>query len=86
MPFNLGWLGFTFPLGVFDLATFEVLRLTGLRFFAGVGVLLAVLLAAIWLLVLQRTLRGLWHGELFRAPCLAAAAPGEDAALAGELA
>ncbi len=86
MPFNLGWWGFTFPLGVFDLATFEVLRLTGLRFFAGVGVLLAVLLAAIWLLVLQRTLRGLWHGELFRAPCLAAAAPGEDAALAGELA
>ena len=27
MPFNLGWWGFTFPLGVFALATLELLRL-----------------------------------------------------------
>lgn len=70
MPFNLGWWGFTFPLGVFTLATFEVLRLTELAFFAFVGLLLAVQLSVVWLLVLQRTLRGLWHGELFCAPCL----------------
>lgn len=70
MSFNLGWWGFTFPLGVFTLATFELLRLTDVRFFAWVGVLLAALLATVWLLVLRRTLRGIWHGELFRAPCL----------------
>lgn len=70
MAFNLGWWGFTFPLGVFALATFELLRLTELSFFALVGLLLSVQLAAIWLLVLQRTLRGMWHGELFQAPCL----------------
>lgn len=70
MAFNLGWWGFTFPLGVFALATLELLRLTELSFFALVGLVLSVQLAAIWLLVLQRTLRGVWHGELFQAPCL----------------
>ena len=70
MAFNLGWWGFTFPLGVFALATLELLRLTELSFFALVGLVLSVQLAAFWLLVLQRTLRGVWHGELFQAPCL----------------
>lgn len=77
MPFNLGWWGFTFPLGVFTLATFELGRLTELRFFALVGLVLAVQLAAVWLLVLQRTLCGVWHGELFEAPCLSG--PGSPA-------
>ncbi len=70
MAFNLGWWGFPFPLGVLALATLELLRLTELSFFALVGLVLSVQLAAIWLLVLQRTLRGVWHGELFQAPCL----------------
>ncbi len=79
MPFNLGWWGFTFPLGVFALATLELWRLTGLGFFALAGLLLAMLLAVVWLLVLQRTLGGLWHGELLRAagragPCSVLAA------------
>ncbi|WP_374979614.1 TDT family transporter [Pseudomonas solani] len=70
MAFNLGWWGFTFPLGVFALATFELRRQTGLMFFGAVGALLALQLAAVWLLVMRRTLAGAWHGELFRAPCL----------------
>ena len=70
MPFNLGWWGFTFPLGVFTLATFELQALTGLGFFALIGVVLTVQLSAIWSLVLSRTLAGVWHGELFQAPCL----------------
>ena len=36
----------------------------------GIGVLLTVQLAAVWSLVLSRTLAGVWHGELFQAPCL----------------
>lgn len=71
MPFNLGWWGFTFPLGVFALATFELQHLTGLALFGLIGLVLAVQLAAVWSLVFSRTLAGVWHGELFRAPCLA---------------
>ncbi|WP_044871105.1 TDT family transporter [Pseudomonas sp. LFM046] len=74
MRFNLGWWGFTFPLGVFTLATFELQRRTGLAFFGPAGAALALGLALIWVQVMARTLAGLWHGELFRAPCLAAAA------------
>ncbi|UVE18147.1 TDT family transporter [Pseudomonas sp. LS44] len=71
MHFNLGWWGFTFPLGVFTLASFELLHLTDVAFFATTGVLLACALLAIWLLVMRQTLVGAWHGELFEAPCLA---------------
>ncbi|MCY1283432.1 C4-dicarboxylate transporter/malic acid transport protein [compost metagenome] len=74
MRFNLGWWGFTFPLAVFTLATFELQQRTGIAVFAPVGVALALGLALIWLQVMARTLAGLWHGELFQAPCLAAAA------------
>lgn len=70
MPFNLGWWGFTFPLGVFTLATFELQSLTGLALFKLIGLVLAVQLAAVWSLVFSRTLAGVWRGELFRAPCL----------------
>lgn len=81
MPFNLGWWGFTFPLGVFTLATFELQALTGLAFFALIGVVLTVQLSAVWSLVLSRTLAGVWHGELFQAPCLG----GPDSQAAGVL-
>ncbi|WP_271410228.1 C4-dicarboxylate ABC transporter [Pseudomonas sp. Q1-7] len=73
MRFNLGWWGFTFPLAVFTLATFELQWRTGLAFFGPLGAALALGLALIWLQVMARTLAGLWHGELFQAPCLAAA-------------
>ncbi len=77
MPFNLGWWGFTFPLGVFTLATFELQALTGLACFALIGLVLTVQLSAVWSLVLSRTLAGVWHGELFQAPCMAG--PGSPA-------
>ena len=76
MAFNLGWWGFTFPLGVFALATFELQRQTGLAFFGAIGTLLALQLATVWALVMRRTLAGIWHGELFRAPCLCTLGPG----------
>ncbi len=74
LPFNLGWWGFTFPLGVFTLATLALYRQFEVELFGLFGILLAVKLALIWQLVLRRTLRGLWHGELFCAPCLVAQA------------
>jgi len=72
LPFNLGWWGFTFPLGVYALATLALARVTQLSFFAAAGSLLVLCLAAFWLVVAAATLRGAWRGGLFFAPCLAA--------------
>jgi C4-dicarboxylate transporter/malic acid transport protein len=70
MPFNLGWWGFTFPLGVYSLATLALAHATHLVFFAVAGGLLIVCLAAFWVIVATRTVHGAWHGYLFVAPCL----------------
>lgn len=71
IPFNLGWWGFTFPLGVYTVATLKLSTLVDLAFFKGFGALLVVMLAAMWLLVAVKTVRGAWSGKLFVSPCLA---------------
>ncbi|MGY2222893.1 TDT family transporter [Pseudomonas gingeri] len=71
IPFNLGWWGFTFPLGVYSLATLKLGSTLHLGFFSGFGLVLVVLLAVLWLIVGSRTLRGAYKGELFVSPCLA---------------
>ncbi len=73
MPFNLGWWGFTFPLGVYALATLALAHATQVAFFWVTGGILVLSLAAFWLLVAARTLHGAWHGYLFDAPCLRSA-------------
>ena len=70
LPFNLGWWGFTFPLGVYTLATLALARITQLEVFAVIGGVLALCLAALWVMVAVRTVRGAWRGALFVAPCL----------------
>ncbi len=70
-PFNLGWWAFTFPLGVYTLATLALARVTHLDFFSYAGSALAVCLAGFWAVVAARTLHGAWSGHLFNAPCLA---------------
>ncbi len=71
MPFNLGWWGFTFPLGVYALATLKLAAWLELGFFQVIGSGLVLALIALWLLVASRTLRGAWRGELFVSPCIA---------------
>ena len=71
IPFNLGWWGFTFPLGVFALTTLKLATLVDISFFRFFGALLAVLLALMWLLVASKTARGAWTGTLFVSPCIA---------------
>ncbi|MFJ4373695.1 TDT family transporter [Pseudomonas japonica] len=71
MPFNLGWWGFTFPLGVYALATLKLASWLGLGFFQGMGVVLVLALVGLWSLVAWRTARGAWRGELFVSPCIA---------------
>ncbi|WP_434590746.1 TDT family transporter [Pseudomonas sp. R4-83] len=71
IPFNLGWWGFTFPLGVYSLATLKLASTLNLTFFSVVGTALVMLLALMWLIVGKRTVQGAWRGELFVSPCIA---------------
>ncbi len=65
LPFNLGWWGFTFPLGVFTAANFGLAALTYMAFFTTLGHVLVVALVALWLLVTSHRAHGAWHGHLF---------------------
>ena len=71
IPFNLGWWGFTFPLGVYSLATLKLASTLNLTFFSVFGCILVALLAVMWLIVGKRTVQGAWRGELFVSPCIA---------------
>lgn len=71
MQFNLGWWGFTFPLGVYTAATIGLYRATDMTVFAVLGTTFALLLFCFWGMVATRTLRGVLQGRLFHAPCLA---------------
>jgi C4-dicarboxylate transporter/malic acid transport protein len=71
IPFNLGWWGFTFPLGVFALTTLKLGAVLQLGFFSVLGSLLVASLAMLWLVIMRRTLAGAYKGELFVSPCIA---------------
>lgn len=71
IPFNLGWWGFTFPLGVYALATLKLASTLHLTFFSVFGCAVVALLAVMWLIVGKRTVKGAWRGELFVSPCIA---------------
>ena len=72
IPFNLGWWGFTFPLGVFALTTLKLGAVLKLGFFNVTGATLVVVLAVLWLIVMSKTVRGAYRGELFVSPCISA--------------
>jgi len=71
VPFNLGWWGYTFPLGVYTVTTFRLGTTLDIGFFGIFGAVLTVALAAMWLLVSAKTLAGAWRGNLFVSPCIA---------------
>lgn len=70
LPFNLGWWGYTFPLGVFAVTTLRLSTILPFPALAAIGTGLVVILALIWCIVVIRTVRGAWRGDLFVAPCL----------------
>ncbi len=70
VPFNLGWWGYTFPLGVYAVTTLKLGVTLGLGVFSAFGALLVLGLALMWLLVTARTLHGGWQGHLFVSPCI----------------
>ncbi|MCF5715692.1 TDT family transporter [Pseudomonas tremae] len=74
LAFNLGWWAFTFPLGVYALATLKLGATLHLGFFDVFGQGLVGLLAAMWLIVSAHTLAGAYRGHLFVSPCIASSA------------
>lgn len=71
IPFNLGWWGYTFPLGVYTLATLKLGTVLGLSAFSFLGGGLVIVLALMWMFVAARTIYGGWQGHLFVSPCIA---------------
>ncbi|VVO17752.1 TDT family transporter [Pseudomonas fluorescens] len=71
IPLNLGWWGFTFPLGVYSLSTLKLATTLNLTFFSVFGSALVAALALLWLIVSKRTVQGAYRGELFVSPCIA---------------
>jgi tellurite resistance protein TehA-like permease len=69
-PFNLGWWGFTFPLGVFTVSTTQIGREMPSPFFAVLGTIFSISVTLLWIVVATGTIRRALTGELFFAPCL----------------
>ncbi|MGO3383284.1 MAG: TDT family transporter, partial [Acinetobacter guillouiae] len=70
LPFNLGWWGLTFPLGVFTLAILSLGHQLHLSFIVDTGLAFAAILMMLWVMVMSKTLRGMYQGNLFFSPCL----------------
>lgn len=71
IPFNLGWWAFTFPLGVYAVATLKLGAMLQLMFFDVLGVVFVAMLAAMWMVVAAKTAAGAYRGHLFVSPCIA---------------
>ncbi|EXJ87434.1 hypothetical protein A1O3_04394 [Capronia epimyces CBS 606.96] len=69
-PFNMGWWGFTFPLGVYAISTMTFGVEMPSAFFKILGTILAVAVMLLWCVVAAATAKGAWSGRLFYAPCL----------------
>ncbi|KAF3767760.1 putative C4-dicarboxylate transporter/malic acid transport protein [Cryphonectria parasitica EP155] len=70
-PFNMGWWGFTFPLGVFATCTGMLAQELDSLFFRVTTMIFSISVILLWLLVAARTLLKARTGEIFVAPCLA---------------
>lgn len=69
-PFNMGWWGFTFPLGVYAVSTITFGVEMPSLFFRVLGTILGVAVILLWCVVALGTAKGAWSGKLFYAPCL----------------
>jgi len=69
-PFNIGWWGFTFPLGVFAVATTTIAQELPSVFFKVLGTIMSLIVVLLWIVVALGTFWRSLSGELFVAPCL----------------
>lgn len=69
-PFNLGWWGFTFPLGVFAVSTNQLGKELPSAFFRVLGTIFSLTVVALWITVSLGTIRASFSGDLSHAPCI----------------
>nr|POE96542.1 sulfite efflux pump ssu1 [Quercus suber] len=69
-PFNMGWWGFTFPLGVYAVSTTTLAKEIPSAFFRVLGTIFSVAVSLLWIIVALWTLERAWSGAIFVAPCL----------------
>ncbi|RMX79831.1 hypothetical protein D0869_08010 [Hortaea werneckii] len=69
-PFNMGWWGFTFPLGVYATSTTMLGSELPSAFFRVLGTIFSVAVTLLWIVVSCGTLQRAWTGDMFFAPCL----------------
>lgn len=70
-PFNMGWWGFTFPLGVFAVSTVTIGKELPSAFFRILGTIFSLLVVLLWIVVSIGTVRGTFvTGTLLYAPCV----------------
>lgn len=70
VPFNLGWWGYIFPLGVYALATLKLGQIMDASLIADAGQMLIAVLALLWILVACRTAQGTLSGALIDDPAV----------------
>lgn len=70
VPFNMGWWGFTFPLGVYASSTILIGQELPSLFFRVLGTIFGVAVILLWVVIAAGTARGAYSGVLFNAPCL----------------
>ncbi|KAJ9655631.1 Plasma membrane sulfite pump involved in sulfite metabolism [Neophaeococcomyces mojaviensis] len=71
-PFNMGWWGFTFPLGVYAVSTCAIAQDLPSDFLKVIGTGLSVAVVLLWVGVGFETARRAVRGEIFFAPCVQA--------------
>ncbi|KAF1973446.1 hypothetical protein BU23DRAFT_464524 [Bimuria novae-zelandiae CBS 107.79] len=69
-PFNMGWWGFVFPVGVYTLLTISIGEEFEFRFFKVLSCVLTGACVAMWLVLAVRTAIRAITGKMFYAPCL----------------
>jgi len=69
-PFNMGWWGFVFPIGIFTLTTILIGEEFPSRFFKVLGTVLTVACVLFWIAIAACTLKVSITGKMFFSPCL----------------
>jgi len=70
LPFNIGWWGYTFPLGVYAVATHRLGSIFHVAFIDAFGDVLVAALVVIWIVVASRTVVGVLNASLLVDPSL----------------
>ena len=66
----MGWWGFTFPLGVYSIATTTIAEYLLSLFFKVLGTIFSFIVVLLWIIVSVNTLKGVLTAKLFVGPCL----------------